>query len=64
MPLSGKEMLKLFLAEGWLILRQTGSHIIVGKDHERETIPMHRELKRGLERALLKRLQTRGDRVP
>jgi predicted RNA binding protein YcfA (HicA-like mRNA interferase family) len=57
MPLSGKEMLKVYLADGWIILRQKGSHIIVGKDGKRQTIPMHKELKKGLEHALLKALK-------
>jgi predicted RNA binding protein YcfA (HicA-like mRNA interferase family) len=56
MPLSGKEMLRLFEERGWIVLRQKGSHVILGKGSERETIPMHRELKRGLEQKLLKRL--------
>lgn len=56
MPMSGKEVLKLFLRSGWQVLRQRGSHVIVGKNEKRETIPMHKELKTGLERALLKRL--------
>ncbi len=57
MPLSGKEMLKLYVDEGWQVLRQKGSHVFVGKDRFRETIPMHKELKKGLEQALLKRLR-------
>lgn len=57
MPLSGKEMLRLFKRAGWVELRQTGSHKVVGKGSLREVIPMHRELKRGTERALLKRLE-------
>jgi len=57
MPISGKEMLKRYLNAGWIILRQAGSHMIVGKGVERETIPMHRELKKGLESKLLKRLR-------
>ena len=56
MPISGKELLKLFLKSGWIILRQKGSHVIVGKGNKRETIPMHRELKKGLEHKLLRRL--------
>lgn len=56
MPMSGKEMKKLFEQEGWRELRQNGSHVIMGKEAQRETIPMHRELKKGLEKALLKRL--------
>ena len=58
MPLSGKEMLRLFEEKSWAILRQKGSHVIIGKGTERETIPMHRELKKGLEQKLLKRLKS------
>lgn len=57
MPLSGKEMKRLFEKNGWVELRQKGSHVVMGKDNDRETIPMHRELKKGLERKLLKRLK-------
>ena len=56
MPMSGKEMLKLCRQHGWLELRQKGSHVIVSKGSQRETIPMHKELKKGLEQALKKRL--------
>lgn len=56
MPLSGKEMLRLYEKSGWQMLRQKGSHVVVGKNKQRETIPMHKELKRGLEQKLLKRL--------
>ncbi|HCU23820.1 MAG TPA: addiction module toxin, HicA family, partial [Deltaproteobacteria bacterium] len=56
MPLSGKEIVKLYLRDGWVVLRQRGSHVQLGKESERETIPLHRELKKGLERKLLKRL--------
>lgn len=57
MPFSGKEMLKRFQKAGWSILRRKGSHVVVGKNDERETIPMHKELKKGLEKYLLKRLE-------
>ena len=57
MPMSGEEMLKLYLKQGWLKVRQKGSHVIVNKEGEiPETIPMHKELKKGLEAKLLKRL--------
>lgn len=56
MPKSGKEILKLYFEKGWVVLRQKGSHVIVGKGNKRETIPMHRGLKKGLEHYLLKRL--------
>ena len=57
MTISGKEMLKHFQKAGWSILRKKGSHVVVGKNDERETIPMHKELKKGLEKYLLKRLE-------
>jgi predicted RNA binding protein YcfA (HicA-like mRNA interferase family) len=56
MPMSGKEMLKRYKKDGWSVLRQKGSHVIVGKGTKRQTIPNHRELKPGLEHALLKTL--------
>lgn len=57
MPLSGKEMLKRYLAAGWLKVRQSGSHVRVEKGQRKETIPMHKELKKGLENYLLKVLK-------
>lgn len=57
MPMSGKDMLKLFESYGRRKVRQKGSHVTVQKDGEPpETIPLHRELKNGLERKLLNRL--------
>lgn len=57
MPMSGWEMKSLYEQAGWKALRQKGSHLIMGKGSERETIPLHRELKKGLEQKLLKRLK-------
>jgi predicted RNA binding protein YcfA (HicA-like mRNA interferase family) len=61
MPVSGKEMLKRFLKNGWIILRKRSSHIQVHKKGKRkilnETIPLHKELKKGLEKYLLKRMK-------
>jgi predicted RNA binding protein YcfA (HicA-like mRNA interferase family) len=56
MPLSGKEVLKRYEKAGWGVLARRGSHVKVGKGPLRETIPMHKELKRGLEQKPLKRL--------
>ncbi|MDH5718901.1 MAG: type II toxin-antitoxin system HicA family toxin [Spirochaetia bacterium] len=53
-------MLKLYKKEGWKVLRQKGSHVIIGKESYRETIPMHDELKKGTEHYLFKRLK-RGE---
>jgi predicted RNA binding protein YcfA (HicA-like mRNA interferase family) len=61
MPLSGKEMLKLFLKDGWIVLRKKGSHVqiqkIINNKIFHQTIPMHGELKKGLEKNLLKLLK-------
>lgn len=61
MPKSGQEVLNLYLQAGWVRLKSKSgksgsSHVKVGKGSERETIPMHRELAKGLERKLLKRI--------
>ena len=58
MPISGKEMLKRFQKAGWHVVSRRGSHVKVGKGKLRETIPMHKELKKGLERTLLKRIES------
>lgn len=47
-------MLREYLKKDWIILRQKGSHVIVGRGDLRETIPMHKELKKGLEQTLKK----------
>lgn len=58
MPMSGKEMLRLFEKNGWKKARQKGSHVTVKKEGELpETILMHKELKSGLGKKLLKRLR-------
>lgn len=59
MPISGKEMLKLYLANGWIEIRRKGSHVILRKGKRTQTIPLHgnKDLKKGLERKLLKHLE-------
>lgn len=58
MAMSGKEMLNLYLKDGWKILRKKGSHVHVGKEVKgkmlNQTISMHKELKKGLAKKLLK----------
>jgi predicted RNA binding protein YcfA (HicA-like mRNA interferase family) len=54
MPISGKKMLALYQEHGWRVLRQKGSHVQLGKGGKRATIPLHKELKKGLARKLLK----------
>jgi predicted RNA binding protein YcfA (HicA-like mRNA interferase family) len=60
MPVSGKEMLKQYEKAGWTVISREGSHIKIGKENLRETIPMHKELRKGLEQKLLKRLRAEG----
>jgi predicted RNA binding protein YcfA (HicA-like mRNA interferase family) len=58
MPMSGQDMLRLFEKNGWKKVRQKGSHVVMQKDGEMpETIPLHKELKKGLEAKLLKRIK-------
>jgi predicted RNA binding protein YcfA (HicA-like mRNA interferase family) len=57
MLVSGEEMLKLYRKAGWEITHRKGFRVKVGKGDLRETIPLHKELKRGLERVLFKRLE-------
>lgn len=58
MPLSGKEMVKLFCQNGYMVVAGgKGSHIKLKKPGcPTIIIPNHSELKKGLERALLKTL--------
>ncbi len=60
MPLSGEEVLKKYKKSGWEVISRKGSHVKVGKGGMRETIPMHKELKKGLEHSLLKRIEQDG----
>ena len=62
MPISGKEMLRRHQHAGWVVLSRRGSHVKVGRGALREVIPMHAELKKGLEHKLLKRLQDEDER--
>jgi predicted RNA binding protein YcfA (HicA-like mRNA interferase family) len=56
MPMTGKEMVKLFTKEGWALDHITGSHHIMIKGSESVSIPVHKNknLKIGAEQKLLK----------
>jgi len=60
MPLSGKDMVKLYEKDGWRFARQKGSHVIMEKCGEHVSIPMHKELATGTEHGLLKKLRGEG----
>ena len=60
MPLSGKQLVKLFKSCGWEIDRINGSHHIMVNPKTNETVPIpvhaNRSLGKGLEKVLLKKL--------
>ena len=56
MPLTGKEMLKLLKAHGWVDKRQEGSHHQLFKNGKRITVPVHgnEDLKKKIEHKILR----------
>ncbi len=54
--ISGLEAVNAFTKDGWSMVRQTGSHMIMTKLHIEATlsIPRHKELDRGTLRRLIK----------
>lgn len=54
--MSGREVVRVFEALGWEVVRQTGSHIIMTKDEELVTlsVPDHREVAKGTLRSLIR----------
>lgn len=59
MPLSGKELAKLFMKKGYKIVKRggKGSHIKLEKGSKTVIIPGHKELKKGMELKLKKKLK-------
>ncbi len=56
--MTGREMVELYLANGWTLDRIHGSHFIMKKEGAVEVIPIHgsKDLAKGLEVKLKKRL--------
>jgi predicted RNA binding protein YcfA (HicA-like mRNA interferase family) len=55
MPMTGKEMLNLYLKNGWELDHVNGSHHILVKGNISASIPVHnKDLKKGTEQKLLK----------
>lgn len=59
MPVSGKDLAKLFKKNGFEEVKGggKGSHMKLRKGNKTVIIPAHKELKKGLERALMKQLE-------
>jgi len=54
--MTGKELIKLLKQSGWAVDRVNGSHYIMKKGNQTETIPLHNtDVKPGLLGAILKR---------
>jgi len=54
LPVSGKQMVKVFIKVGFQIDRQRGSHIVMSKGDAMLVIPDHETVAKGTERALIK----------
>jgi predicted RNA binding protein YcfA (HicA-like mRNA interferase family) len=55
MSVSGKQMVKLLLRNGWIVDRVNGSHHTMKKNDKTIVIPVHsKDLGKGLERKILK----------
>jgi predicted RNA binding protein YcfA (HicA-like mRNA interferase family) len=52
--ISGEDMVKFLIKQGFSVRRQTSSHIIVQKEWRVFSIPLHHELKKGTQIAILK----------
>ena len=54
--ISGEKAVKAFVKAGWRVDRVVGSHVILRKEGSPVTlsVPLHRELKKGLLRALIR----------
>jgi predicted RNA binding protein YcfA (HicA-like mRNA interferase family) len=52
--ISGEDMVRFLIKQGFAVRRQTSSHIIVQKEWRVFSVPLHRELKKGTQIAILK----------
>jgi predicted RNA binding protein YcfA (HicA-like mRNA interferase family) len=54
--LSGREVVKAFSTDGWQMVRQRGSHMIMAKEGHMATlsVPDHREVAKGTLRSLIR----------
>jgi predicted RNA binding protein YcfA (HicA-like mRNA interferase family) len=52
--LSGAKLIKILVREGFVIMRRSGSHVVMQKDERVFAVPLHDELKKGTLMAILK----------
>lgn len=55
--MSGKDLVKIAEKAGWVYRNQTGSHYVMEKNGQHISVPLHKELGKGLEHKLLKRIK-------
>lgn len=55
--ISGREAVRAFERDGWVVMRQRGSHVVMVKEGVTAnlSIPDHKELDRGLLRSLIRK---------
>jgi predicted RNA binding protein YcfA (HicA-like mRNA interferase family) len=58
MPISGKRAVKILEDNGFVVIRQRGSHVVLTKRTSKgkriTVVPLHKELKRGTIRSIAK----------
>lgn len=50
-----RDLLNLFLKNGWWVFREGGNHTIMTNGTESESLPRHKEVNEQLARAIIKR---------
>ena len=58
---SGEDMVKFLIKHDFAVRRQTSSHIIMQKEWRIFSVPLHRELKKGTQIAILKQAGITAD---
>ena len=52
--ISGKDVVKILCKNGFIVRRQTGSHIIIKREKRQVVVPNHDEIDRGTLRSIIK----------
>jgi len=55
--ISGKKAISALLKLGFIIKRQKGDHVILNKERINFTVPLHKTLKKGTLKAILRQAQ-------
>ena len=55
--ISGEKLIKILLKKGFVVRRQTGSHIVLQKERIVFSVPNHKVLKKGTLKGILKQAE-------